>query len=80
MTPDHVEVFHTIDIGLVDIERVIPAGPGRAVLDLFLGSGPVVISTLIRDLHDLYRVDMVLVRETVNSGARVLATVVPQQG
>ena len=44
-----------------------------------MGSGPVGIGTLIQDLHDLYRVDMVLVRETVSNGARVLATVVPQQ-
>ena len=79
MPPDQLEVLPTIDIDPCDIERVIPAGPGRAVLDLFPGSGPVEIGTLIRDLHDLYRVDMVLVRETVSSGARVLATVVPQQ-
>ena len=79
MSPDRMEVLRTIDIELVNIERVIPAGPGRAVLDLFLGSGPVGIGTLIRDLHDLYRVDMVLVRETVSNGARVLATVLPQQ-
>jgi len=79
MPPEHVEVLLPRDIDSCDIERVIPAGPGRAVLDLFPGSGPVGISTLIRDLHDLYRVDMVLVRETVRSGARVLATMVPQE-
>ncbi len=79
MPPDHVEVLPIKDIDPCDIERVIPAGVGRAVLDLFIGSGPVGIGTLIRDLYDLYRVDMVLVRETVRSGARVLATVVPQQ-
>lgn len=79
MPPDQLEVPPTRDLDPCDIERVIPAGPARAVLDLFMGSGPVGIGTLIQDLHDLYRVDMVLVRETVSNGARVLATVVPQQ-
>jgi len=58
------------------IERVIPAGPGRAVVDLFRGAGTLRPGQVIHDFDQMYRVDMVLVRETPGSGGRVLTTLV----
>jgi len=56
------------------IERVIPAGTGRVVIDLFQGTGTPTCGTLIHDFCDTYRVDLVLVFQTTHNGARVLAT------
>lgn len=56
------------------IERVIPAGPGRAVVDLFQGAGTLRPGQVIYDFGQKYRVEMVLARETPYSGGRVLTT------
>lgn len=60
------------------IERVIESGPHRAVIDLFPGSGPLQVGTLIADVERVYRVDRILVSETPYAGSRVLTTVVQE--
>jgi hypothetical protein len=60
-------------IGPDQIERVIDAGRQRVVIDLFQGAGPVRVGTLIHDFEQRYRVELVLVGETLYGGARVLA-------
>ena len=56
------------------IERVIATGVGRAVIDLFCGTGTPAPGTMIHDFHDTYRVDLVLIREGAHHGARVMTT------
>ena len=55
------------------IERLLPAGPNLAVIDLFHGAGNVSVGATIHDFHGEYRVVMVLVFETPAAGARLLA-------
>lgn len=63
------------------IERVIPTGPDRAVIDLFRGVGTPGTGRLIQDFDQTYRVEMVLISETPCSGGRVLTRVVgPEDG
>jgi hypothetical protein len=56
-----------------NIERLMPAGPNLAVIDLFHGVGNVGVGATIHDFQDDYRVVMVLVFETPAAGARLLA-------
>ena len=56
------------------IERVIPAGVGRVVIDLFQGTGTPTCGSLIHDFCDTYQIDLVLILQTTHSGSRVLAT------
>ena len=55
------------------IERLLPAGPNLAVIDLFHGAGDVGVGATIHDFQSAYRVVMVLVFETPAAGARLLA-------
>lgn len=55
------------------IERLLPAGPNLAVIDLFHGAGNVSVGATIHDFHGDFRVVMVLVFETPGAGARLLA-------
>ncbi|GGJ69601.1 hypothetical protein [Deinococcus aquiradiocola] len=56
------------------IAHVEPAGRERAVIDLFLEAGTPPPGTEILDVLDRFRVDLILIRQTPRSGARVLAT------
>jgi hypothetical protein len=61
-------------LGPDEIERVIDAGRQRVVIDLFPGAGPVQVGTVIHDFEQRYRVELLLVGETLYGGARVLAS------
>ncbi|WP_189091694.1 hypothetical protein [Deinococcus ruber] len=64
-------------LGADHIERVVPAGRERVVIDLFRGAGVLSCGLLIHDFEQTYRIDRILVRETPYCGARVAATALP---
>ena len=55
-------------LGADSIERVVPAGKDRVVIDLFQGAGPLPCGTLIHDFEETYRVERMLVCETPDTG------------
>ncbi|ULH17139.1 hypothetical protein MF271_18585 (plasmid) [Deinococcus sp. KNUC1210] len=69
----------TPSLGAEHIERVIPAGRERVVIDLFRGAGPLSCGLLIHDFEQTYRIERILVCETPYCGARVAATALPPE-